>query len=168
MGGNNTAIIVGVGVLGFGALFAVCVCAACALMASMCLMLTQKKTTTPGKAPGPATTTPSPSPDDRIVVVRGRLDRRDDSRVSVMASEVKIMEGVRNAPEAVHIDVTRFPLGESEMADLRDTLQSHPGEAAVYLSFGNKTVNLGRQFAVDVDKVIGLLRAKYGSAVSLK
>ena len=106
--------------------------------------------------------------DDRIVVVRGRLDRRDDSRVSIMASEVKIMEGVRNAPEAVHIDVTRFPLGESEMADLRDTLQSHPGEAAVYLAFGNKTVNLGRQFAVDVDKVIGLLRAKYGSAVSLK
>ena len=106
--------------------------------------------------------------DDRIVVVRGRLDRRDDSRVSIMASEVKIMEGVRNAPEAVHIDVTRFPLGESEMTDLRDTLQSHPGEAAVYLAFGNKTVNLGRQFAVDVDKVIGLLRAKYGSAVSLK
>jgi len=106
--------------------------------------------------------------DDRIVVVRGRLDRRDDSRASVMASEVRIMEGLRNSREEVYIDVTRFPLGETEMADLRDTLQSHPGEAPVYLSFGNKTVSLGRQFAVDVDKVIGLLRAKYGSAVSLK
>ncbi|MGA0064843.1 MAG: DNA polymerase III subunit alpha [Ilumatobacteraceae bacterium] len=106
--------------------------------------------------------------DDRIVVVRGRIDRRDDSRVSIMASEVKVVEGLRNVSEAVHIDVSRFPLGEPEMAELRDTLQSHPGDSAVYLSFGNKTVNLGRQFAVDVEKVIGLLRAKYGSAVSLK
>jgi DNA polymerase-3 subunit alpha len=106
--------------------------------------------------------------DDRIVVVRGRIDRRDDSRVSIMASEVKVVEGLRNVSETVHIDVSRFPLGEPEMAELRDTLQSHPGDSAVYLSFGNKTVNLGRQFAVDVEKVIGLLRAKYGSAVSLK
>jgi len=106
--------------------------------------------------------------DDQIVVVRGRLDRRDESRSLFMASDVSVVDVPKNGIESLYIDFARRNLAAGEVDDIRALLEEHPGDSPVYLMIGDKTVALGPTYAVDVDKVIGLLRVKFGNAVSIR
>jgi DNA polymerase-3 subunit alpha len=106
--------------------------------------------------------------DDQIVVVRGRLDRRDESRSLFMASDVSVVDVPKNGIESLYIDFARRSLGAGEVDDIRALLEQHPGNSPVFLMIGDKTVALGPTYAVDVGKVIGLLRVKFGNAVSIR
>ncbi|MEY2765373.1 MAG: polymerase alpha subunit, partial [Actinomycetota bacterium] len=106
--------------------------------------------------------------DDQIVVVRGRLDRRDESRSVFMASDVSVVDVPKNGIESLYIDFARRKVALDEVNEVRAMLEQHPGDSPVYLSFGDKTVALGPEHAVDIGKVIGLLRAKFGNGVSIR
>jgi len=106
--------------------------------------------------------------DDQIVVIRGRLDRRDEARSIFMASDVSVVDVPKNGIESLYIDFARRKVDVEEVDVIRELLEQHPGDSPVYLSFGEKTVALGAEYAVDIGKVIGLLRAKFGDGVSIR
>jgi DNA polymerase-3 subunit alpha len=106
--------------------------------------------------------------DDQIVVVRGRLDRRDEARSTFMASDVTVIEVPKTGIESLFIDFARRNVAMDEVEQVRDLLEQHPGDSPVYLTFGAKTVALGPRYAVDIQKVIGLLRARFGNSVSIR
>jgi DNA polymerase III subunit alpha len=102
--------------------------------------------------------------DDAIVTVRGRIDRRDESRLGFMAQDVTVLEGLDTAATPP----LRLKLGPSSLNDikihqLRKILREHPGESAVFLHVGTKNVlQLSDEFCVDLDRVIGELRVAFG------
>jgi len=103
--------------------------------------------------------------DDIIVSVKGRLDRRDDSRVGFMAMDVTVLEGLRVLQEALHIKVAAQAITETMIDDLKATLSEHPGSSPVFLHVaGDKALRLSSEFDVNLDRVIGQLRATFGDA----
>lgn len=106
--------------------------------------------------------------DDQIVIIRGRLDRRDDVRMTLMASDVSVVEVPKNGIESLYIDFARRPVSAEEVGDVRSLLEAHPGDSPVYLTFGSKVVALGPEHSVSIGKVIGLLRARFGEAVTIR
>jgi DNA polymerase-3 subunit alpha len=106
--------------------------------------------------------------DDQIVIIRGRLDRRDDGRTSLMASDISVVDVPKNGIESLHIDFARRAVTPDEISEVRGLLESHPGDSPVFLTFGAKVVALGPEYSVDIGKVIGLLRAKFGDAVTIQ
>jgi DNA polymerase-3 subunit alpha len=106
--------------------------------------------------------------DDQIVVVRGRLDRRDESRSVFMASDVSVVDVPKSGIESLYIDFARRGVALDEVNEIRSLLEEHPGDSPVYLTIGEKTVALGASYAVDIGKVIGMLRAKFGNGVSIR
>jgi len=106
--------------------------------------------------------------DDQIVVVRGRLDRRDESRSVFMASDVSVVDVPKNGIESLHIDLAQRKVSVDEMNEVKAMLEQHPGDSPVYLKFGSKTVELGPEHAVNIGKVIGMLRAKFGNGVTIR
>jgi DNA polymerase-3 subunit alpha len=106
--------------------------------------------------------------DDQIVIVRGRLDRRDDSRATLMAADIAVVDVPKTGIESLHIDFARRTVTNEEVGDVRTLIEMHPGNSPVFLTFGNKVVALGAEHSVDIGRVIGLLRAKFGEAVSIQ
>ena len=105
--------------------------------------------------------------DDQIVVVRGRLDRRDEARVMLMSSDIQVVDVPKTGTESLYIDLARRSVGASEVNEIRDLLREHAGDSPVFLKVGDRTVALGPDFAVSIPSVIGQLRAKFGEAVSI-
>jgi DNA polymerase-3 subunit alpha len=102
--------------------------------------------------------------DDQIVTVKGRLDRRDESRVGFMAQDISVVEHLDTATaSALHLRMPATSLNELRIHQLRRILREHPGESPVYLHIGNaKMVRLGDEFRVDLDVVVGELRVAFG------
>ena len=106
--------------------------------------------------------------DDQIVIVRGRLDRRDEARATLKAADITVVDVPKTGIESLHIDFARRPVTNEEVGDVRTLIEMHPGDSPVFLTFGNKVVALGAEHSVDIGRVIGLLRAKFGEAVSIQ
>ncbi|MEO8362938.1 MAG: DNA polymerase III subunit alpha [Ilumatobacteraceae bacterium] len=104
--------------------------------------------------------------DDLIVSVRGRLDKRDDSRVGFMATDVTVLEGLKVGQEVLHVKLTARSLTEDIIERLKAILSEHPGDAQVLLHLaGDKVVRLGPEFTVNIDRAMGQLRVVFGAAV---
>lgn len=103
--------------------------------------------------------------DDLIVSVRGRLDKRDDSRVGFMATDITVLEGLKVGQEVLHLSLTTRPLTEGLIEQLKAILSEHPGDAPVLLHLaGDKVVRLGPEFTVNIDRAMGQLRVVFGNA----
>ena len=102
--------------------------------------------------------------DDAIVTVRGRIDRRDESRLGFMAQDVQIIEGLDTASAApLRLRVPATSLTELKIHQIRKILREHPGESPVYLHIGQgKVLRLADEFCVDLDRVVGELRMALG------
>ncbi len=102
--------------------------------------------------------------DDAIVTVRGRIDRRDESRPGFMAQDVQILEGLgagNSAPLRLRVPATS--LNELKIHQIRKILRDHPGSSPVYLHIGQgKVLRLADEFCVDLDRVVGELRMALG------
>jgi len=102
--------------------------------------------------------------DDAIVTVRGRIDRRDESRPGFMAQDVQILEGLdagNSAPLRLRVPATS--LNELKIHQIRKILRDHPGSSPVYLHIGQgKILRLADEFCVDLDRVVGELRMALG------
>jgi len=103
--------------------------------------------------------------DDLIVSVRGRLDKRDESRVGFMASDITVLEGLRVGQEVLHLKFVARAMTEKLIAELQTILREHPGDAPVFVHLAeDKVVQLGSEFSVNIDRAIGQLRHVFGDA----
>jgi DNA polymerase-3 subunit alpha len=102
--------------------------------------------------------------DDAIVTVKGRIDRKDESRIGFMVQDVQIIEGLDTASAApLRLRVPATSLTELKIHQIRKILREHPGESAVYLHIGQgKVLRLADEFCVDLDRVVGELRMALG------
>jgi DNA polymerase-3 subunit alpha len=90
--------------------------------------------------------------DDAIVVVKGRVDLRDDSP-KLIATEIARPELVLDGGEPVKIRVKLHALTDDKAARLQAVLAEHPGDSAVFvhLESPDKTtvLRLGDDYLVD-------------------
>jgi DNA polymerase-3 subunit alpha len=102
--------------------------------------------------------------DDAIVTVKGRIDRKDESRLGFMAQDVQIVEGLDTASAApLRLRVPATSLNELKIHQIRKILRDYPGESPVYLHIGQgKVLRLADEFCVDLDRVVGELRMALG------
>ena len=102
--------------------------------------------------------------DDAIVTVKGRLDRRDDTRVGFMVRDVQVLEGLdAGAALPLRLRVPATSLSEARIQQIRRILSEYPGESPVYLHLGQgKVLRLADDFRVDLDRVVGELRMTLG------
>ena len=102
--------------------------------------------------------------DDAIVTVKGRIDRRDETRVGFMAQDVQILQGLDTGSAApLRLRVPASSLTELKIHQIRKILREHPGDSPVYLHIGQgKVLRLADDFCVDLDRVAGELRMALG------
>jgi DNA polymerase-3 subunit alpha len=92
---------------------------------------------------------------DRILVVKGRIDHKQEGETKLIAMEVSAFEAVRERREVrIKIDATAAPSGV--VRDLRDLLARFPGEApvivAIQMSDGaRKLLQFGPAYRVQPD-----------------
>jgi len=106
--------------------------------------------------------------DDAIVIVRGRVDRKEDT-VRVMAMELERFEPVTESP-SVLIDLTRSAVNDDLLRQLKGVLADHPGPSEVVLQLSaRQRVRLADDLSVDASNgLVAELRVLLGSnAVSV-
>ena len=102
--------------------------------------------------------------DDAIVTVKGRLDRKDETRVGFMAQDIAILEGLdTSGSPPLRLRLPANMLNELKIHQLKRILRDHPGESQVFVQLGaGKTLRLADDFCVDLDRVVGELRVAFG------
>jgi len=106
--------------------------------------------------------------DDMLISVRGRMDARDETKVGFMATEIIVLEGLRSSQDSLHLRFNAHAITETLISDLQAVLKEHPGDAPVFLHLSeDKAVNLGAQYTVNLDRVMGQLRASFGDAATI-
>ncbi len=101
--------------------------------------------------------------DDLVVAVKGRLDRRDESRIGVICQTVEVLQALEAAPSArLCLRIPSIALDELRIARLKRILRDHPGDSVVTLDLGTQVLRLSDDFRVDVDRCVGELRMAFG------
>ena len=104
--------------------------------------------------------------DDAIITVSGRVNRRDENRVSVSTQRITVLENLHDRPTALHLQLATHGLSAERVDALKQILIEHPGDCPVVLHLGNGLeMSLGDEVAVDFDKVLGPLRVAFGPSV---
>jgi DNA polymerase-3 subunit alpha len=106
--------------------------------------------------------------DDAIVVVRGRLDGRDDVP-KLLVQDITLVEGLTEAAPPLRLRLPATVLSEDRIGQLKRMLADHPGESPVLLDLGGGTVlRLPDDHRVDLGQIVGEVRVAFGhDAVSL-
>jgi DNA polymerase III subunit alpha len=100
--------------------------------------------------------------DDAIVVVRGRLDGRDDAP-KLLAQDITIIEGLCEAAPPLRLRLPAAVLSEDRIGQLKRLLADHPGESPVLLDLGGGTVlRLPDDHRVDLGRIVGEVRVAFG------
>jgi DNA polymerase-3 subunit alpha len=86
--------------------------------------------------------------DDAIVVVKGRLDLREDE-VKLVAMELSRPELTFGDDSPLEVKLPMSALSDTVVEELKHLFVTHPGTRAVVLHVGSKRLRLGHQFAVD-------------------
>lgn len=88
--------------------------------------------------------------DDRVVVVRGRVDKRDDTpKLMVQALEVFEPELLGSAPP-LRLEIRPNQLSDQLIRELKVVLLQHQGDAQVYIHLNdNQAVKLSDEYCVD-------------------
>jgi DNA polymerase-3 subunit alpha len=103
--------------------------------------------------------------EDAIVAVKGRLDRRDESRLGFVALDIGVVEGLDAAASPLRLKLPPGGLDETRIGQLKRILREHPGDSRVFLHLGEgKVLRLSDEYAVDVDRAVGELRVAFGHA----
>ena len=102
--------------------------------------------------------------DDVIVTVKGRLDRRDESRFGFIGQTVTVLSGLTDGPAApLRLRLPSAALDELKIARLKRILREHPGDSVVMVDIGQgKVLRLADEFRVDLDRSVGELRMAFG------
>ena len=102
--------------------------------------------------------------DDIIVSVKGRLDRRDESRFGLIAQFIDVLSGLGDGPAPpLRLMLPSHALDELKIQRLKRILRDHPGDSVVQLEIGQgKVLRLADDFRVDIDRAVGELRMAFG------
>ena len=102
--------------------------------------------------------------DDAIVTVRGRVDRRDESRMGFMAQDVTVLDDLTVGTAApLHLRLPASALSEAAIDRLKGILGDAPGESPVLVHLGQgKVLRLADDFRVDLDRAVPELRVVFG------
>ncbi|MGA1555547.1 MAG: OB-fold nucleic acid binding domain-containing protein [Ilumatobacteraceae bacterium] len=102
--------------------------------------------------------------DDAIVSVKGRLDKRDESRFGLVAQFVEVLTGLGDGPAPpLRLVLPSHTLDEVTVGRLKRILGDHPGDSVVQIDIGNgKVLRLADEFRVDIDRSVGELRMAFG------
>jgi DNA polymerase-3 subunit alpha len=86
--------------------------------------------------------------DDAVVIVKGRLDQRDDETKLVVLDIRR--EELKNADTvALEVQLPLATLNDTVVEELKSVLVTHPGGRPVILHIGAKRLRLATQFCVD-------------------
>ncbi|MFT4658107.1 MAG: DNA polymerase-3 subunit alpha [Candidatus Aldehydirespiratoraceae bacterium] len=102
--------------------------------------------------------------DDLIVSVKGRLDRRDESRFGIIGQTITVLQGLDDgtAPP-LRLRLHASSLDELKVQRLKRIVKEHPGDSVVMVDIGQqKVLKLSDEFRVDLDRVVGELRMAFG------
>ncbi len=107
--------------------------------------------------------------DDLVVAVRGRLDRRDESRMQLICQGVDVLTGLQSGPAVpITLRIPPTSLDELKIQRLKRILRDHPGDSVVMVDLGHQVLRLSDEFRVDLDRAVGELRMAFGhDAVAL-
>jgi len=86
--------------------------------------------------------------DDVVVVVKGRLDQRDDE-TKLVVMEVRRLEVTPTDELALEVELPLGALNDGVVDRLKELLVTHPGPRPVLLHVGSKRLRLADQFRVD-------------------
>ncbi len=102
--------------------------------------------------------------DDLIVSVRGRLDRRDESRFGLIGQAITVLTGLDHGRATpLRLRLPSSALDELRIQRLKRILREHPGESIVMVDIGQgKVLRLADEFRVDLDRSVGELRMAFG------
>jgi DNA polymerase-3 subunit alpha len=102
--------------------------------------------------------------DDIIVTVKGRLDKRDESRFGLIAQNIDVLSGLTDGPAApLRLMLPSTSLDELKIQRLKRILRDHPGDSVVQIDIGQgKLLRLADEFRVDIDRSVGELRMAFG------
>ena len=102
--------------------------------------------------------------DDTIVAVKGRLDKRDESRFGLIALDIRVLAGLaENAAASLRLALPSHALDELRIQRLKRILRDHPGDSVVLIELGRgKVLRLSDEFRVDIDRAAGELRMAFG------
>jgi DNA polymerase-3 subunit alpha len=103
--------------------------------------------------------------DDAIVLLKARLDKRDETP-KLIAMDVTPFEGFAEAAPPLRLNLPASVLSEERIDRLKAMLAEHPGESPVFLHLGEgKVLRLPDQHRVDLQRVVGELRVAFGHDV---
>jgi DNA polymerase-3 subunit alpha len=98
-----------------------------------------------------------------IVAVRGRLDKRDETRVGVICQDLEVITQLEDASApTLYIRIPAVRLGPAEIDLLKRILPSHPGTHPVVLDLGTERIRLADEFRVDMARVVPEIRMAFG------
>jgi len=105
---------------------------------------------------------------DAIVVVKGRVDGRDETP-KLMCMDVTVLEAIADGAPPLRIKLPALSLSAERIGTLKRLLSDHPGESQVFLHIGDgKVLRLADDYCVDLPRVVGELRVAFGhDAVAL-
>ncbi|MCU1369279.1 MAG: dnaE [Ilumatobacteraceae bacterium] len=88
--------------------------------------------------------------DDAVIILKGRVDKRDDE-AKFIAMDVEIFEGITDGAPPLRLKVSTARLDEQTVSELKRLLERFPGESPVFLHLGeSKVLRLPDQFCVDI------------------
>jgi DNA polymerase-3 subunit alpha len=103
---------------------------------------------------------------DSILVVRGRLDTREDEPKIVCMEVTRPL--LERGEEDLHITLPLGVLTDAKVDGLKDVLSCHPGPSAVLLHVGAKVLQLPPEFNVDCrNGLVGELKRLLGQSAVL-
>jgi DNA polymerase-3 subunit alpha len=102
--------------------------------------------------------------EDAIVVIRGRIDNRDE-QPKLVAVEVRRPELLASVPGApIEVTLPLQHLTDSMVRRLRELVMEHPGLSPVHVKLGEKVLRLPPQFNVDPRSgIVGALKELFGT-----
>jgi DNA polymerase III subunit alpha len=102
--------------------------------------------------------------DDAVVVVKGRVDKRDDAP-KLIAQSIDVLEVGDSDAEPLRVRVPPQLLSQATVAHLKQILADHPGGAPVFLHLGERqVVRLPERWNVDTSNgLLGQLKVVLGA-----
>ena len=102
--------------------------------------------------------------DDLIITVKGRLDRRDESRFGLIGQTVTVLTGLTDGPApSLRLKLPSTTLDELRIQRLKRILRENPGDSLVMVDIGQgRVLKLSDEFRVDLDRSVGELRMAFG------
>jgi DNA polymerase-3 subunit alpha len=101
--------------------------------------------------------------DDAIMVVKARVDKREDLP-KLIVMEIRRPEIISDGGPPLRLNIPASRLTDQLIEQLKSHLNDYPGQSPVFLHMGDKVVRLPDQFCVDNSgRLVGELRVLLGA-----